>query len=53
MDDKITKILEDAVIKHNLVLNIKDQNIRDLVSYVLLIGYNDGWKDHKEEMGKE
>jgi|WetSurMetagenome_2_1015567.scaffolds.fasta_scaffold1976637_1 hypothetical protein len=50
MSEKITKILKDAVSKHNLVLDINDKNIKDLVAYVLHIGYCEGWKDRNNEI---
>ena len=41
----VKKIIENAINKHNINLPLNDPNIESLVSYVLLIGYNDGYKD--------
>lgn len=47
--DIVRKILIDAKKNHNIIVNENDTNIKNLVSYVLNIGYNNGYKDCKKE----
>lgn len=47
--EKIKEIVKNAIERHNLNLPVDNKDIEGLVSYCLLIGYNEGCKDSKEE----
>lgn len=48
-EDIVTTVLRDAAIKHHIKIDKDDPNVKALVSYALTIGYNNGWKDFKNE----